>query len=53
MPTAALPPLNADDQVGPRQCGRCRLMFPGDPSLFADAIPDWWLCPACRFELLE
>jgi hypothetical protein len=27
-------------------------MFDGDPALFAAAIPDWWLCPACRSTLL-
>jgi len=36
----------------PRQCGRCRSMFPGDPDLFAGAIPDWWLCAPCRSILL-
>jgi hypothetical protein len=32
----------------PRQCGRCRLVFPGDPTLDAHAISYWWLCPPCR-----
>lgn len=32
----------------PRQCGRCRAMFPGDPTLYAPAQPDWWACPRCR-----
>jgi hypothetical protein len=30
----------------PRQCGRCRLFFPGD--LDAEAVSRWWLCPPCR-----
>ena len=37
------------DDVPQRQCGRCRQRFDGDPTLDApDAIPDWWLCPACH-----
>jgi hypothetical protein len=36
----------------PRQCGRCRSMFPGDPTLHPNALPDWWLCPPCRTALL-
>jgi hypothetical protein len=39
-------------QPPPRQCGRCRLMFPGDPTLHPTALPDWWLCPPCRAALL-
>jgi len=32
----------------PRQCGRCRLSFPGDPALDAATGPKWWLCEPCR-----
>jgi hypothetical protein len=35
----------------PRQCGRCRLMFEGDPTLYAPAKPDWWVCQPCRAAL--
>ena len=35
----------------PRQCGRCRQLFDGDPALHADAIPDWWACEPCRAKL--
>ena len=34
--------------VSARQCGRCRELFDGDPSLHARAIAEWWLCDACR-----
>lgn len=36
----------------PRACGRCRLVFEGDPTLHAAAIPQWWVCPTCRTILL-
>jgi hypothetical protein len=36
----------------PQQCGRCRLLFEGDPTLHPAARPDWWLCPQCRAILL-
>jgi hypothetical protein len=42
-PGAAEPP--------PRQCGRCRLMFEGDPTLYAPAMPGWWVCRPCRTAL--
>jgi len=35
-----------------QQCGRCRLLFEGDPTLHPTARPDWWLCPPCRAILL-
>jgi hypothetical protein len=35
-----------------QQCGRCRLHFPGDPSLDGAAQAAWWLCPPCREVLL-
>lgn len=39
-------------QVAPRQCGRCRQSFDGDPSLYPGALAEWWLCPPCRTALL-
>lgn len=42
----------ADGEVRPRQCGRCRSMFEGDPTLHPAAMPEWWLCPQCRAVLL-
>ena len=42
----------ADNQPPPQQCGRCRLLFEGDPTLHPPALPDWWLCPSCRAILL-
>ena len=35
-----------------RQCGRCRGMFDGDPTLSVQGLKDWWLCPACEAVLL-
>jgi hypothetical protein len=40
------PPGGTD--VPPRQCGRCRAMFDGDPTLHLLGSPDWWVCPTCR-----
>ena len=37
----------------PRQCGRCQLIFPGDPDLFVGVTGDWWLCATCRPILLH
>ena len=31
----------------PRQCGRCRQFFPGDPTPDPEA-PKWWLCSPCH-----
>ena len=46
-------PFEPEQQtVRPRQCGRCRKMFDGDPTLHPTAIPDWWACPPCRAVLL-
>jgi hypothetical protein len=42
----------AVDEPPTRQCGRCRLLFEGDPTLHPTAQPDWWLCPPCRAILL-
>ena len=49
MPLAA-PALTLE--TAPRQCGRCRQLFEGDPTLHPDALPEWWLCPTCRTALL-
>jgi hypothetical protein len=27
-------------------------MFDGDPTLYAPAKPDWWVCPPCGAALL-
>jgi hypothetical protein len=35
----------------PRQCGRCRGTFPGDPTLPRGVQLGWWACPPC-YELL-
>jgi hypothetical protein len=40
------------DGVRPRQCGRCRQFFEGDPAEPPDVIAEWWLCPPCREVLL-
>lgn len=42
-----------DAEPPPRQCGRCRVMFEGDPTLYAPAKPDWWVCPPCRAALFR
>jgi hypothetical protein len=42
----------ADHELLPRQCGRCRLLFEGDPTLHPPAQPGWWLCPPCQATLL-
>lgn len=41
-------PIEGATRLPPRQCGRCRSLFEGDPSSHATALPDWWLCPPCR-----
>jgi hypothetical protein len=43
--------VRSDAEPPPRQCRRCRLMFEGDPTLYAPAMPDWWVCPPCRAAL--
>ena len=42
VPSNALPAL-AGSELPPQQCGRCRLLFDGDPTLHPPAQPDWWL----------
>jgi hypothetical protein len=49
---ATVDPEPDDDQVLPRQCGRCRTMFKGDPTLAVRARMDWCLCPTCEAILL-
>ena len=57
--TVAPPPIDValaagaedDGDLPRRQCGRCRLMFPGDPELVPGTIPDWWVCTPCRSAL--
>ena len=46
------PGLDHDDEPGPRQCGRCRMMFEGDPTLDVRARNDWCLCLTCEAILL-
>jgi hypothetical protein len=41
-----------DELARPRQCGRCRRTFAGDPTLNSSALPEWWLCPPCHEALL-
>jgi len=57
MPTEAVvhaEPLSTGERADPasRQCGRCRSIFAGDPSLWAPGPPAWWLCPPCRMILV-
>jgi len=53
LPVPALAALPvAGDEERPRQCGRCRLFFDGDPALPPDAKPEWWICPPCHEILL-
>ncbi len=35
-----------------RQCGRCRVLFAGDPTLDAQVRNEWWLCPPCEGTVL-
>jgi hypothetical protein len=44
--------VDEHDAIPPRQCGRCRQLFAGDPTLHPTPFPDWWLCPPCRTALL-
>jgi hypothetical protein len=50
---APQPPRALADAVVPlRQCGRCRGMFEGDPTVAPGPFPDWWLCDDCQRKLL-
>ena len=60
-PPILLPALASDDAVAepadgealpPRQCGRCRMMFEGDPALDIRMRNEWCLCRACEAALL-
>lgn len=54
-PAAAVAPIiepEDGDELPPRQCGRCRMMFDGDPALDIRARNDWSLCPTCELSLL-
>ena len=42
----------AEALPAPRQCGRCRGMFPGDPTLPRGVERGWWACPPCHEVLL-
>ena len=52
LPESAAAGTPKVEEMRPRQCGRCRAMFEGDPSLHPTAIPEWWLCGPCRSALL-
>jgi hypothetical protein len=39
------------EPLAPRTCGRCRALFPGDPTLHPAAIAEWWACDDCRAEM--
>ena len=41
-----------DDAALTRQCGRCRMMFAGDPTLDILVRNEWALCPSCEAILL-
>ncbi len=48
---AVVEPADGED-LPPRQCGRCRMMFDGDPALDIRLRNEWALCPACEATLL-
>ena len=48
---AVIEPDGSED-LPPRQCGRCRMMFEGDPALDIRLRDEWSLCPACEAILL-
>jgi hypothetical protein len=50
---AVQPAVDDDADVPARQCGRCRLMFDGDPTLAPYGPSSFWLCPPCRSRLLD
>ncbi len=39
-------------QAATRQCGRCRALFPKDPTLHEFGPAEWWLCEPCREVLI-
>jgi hypothetical protein len=55
LPVAAVDAIiepEEGNELPPRQCGRCRMMFDGDPTLDASVRNGWALCPACDAILL-
>jgi hypothetical protein len=40
------------EAVRERRCGRCQVMFPGEPGQHATAQLGWWMCPPCHEALL-
>ena len=50
-PDAVIEPDDGEE-LPPRQCGRCRMMFDGDPALDIRLRNEWWLCPPCEATLL-
>lgn len=50
-PAAVIDPDDSQE-LPPRQCGRCRMMFEGDPALDISMRNEWCLCPACEAILL-
>jgi hypothetical protein len=44
--------VDGHETLAPRQCGRCRQLFEGDPTLPPAALQEWWACPPCRLALL-
>jgi hypothetical protein len=45
-------PYTGNEPLQLRQCGRCRRIFPADPALHLNGLPEWWLCPSCHELLL-
>jgi hypothetical protein len=55
VPVLAVEAIAEPDDSGgvpPRQCGRCRMMFDGDPTLDIRARREWAVCPSCEAILL-
>ena len=50
-PERGVPAERTSGPPTPRQCGRCRLVFPGNTTLDASVAPKWWVCPPCRIKL--
>ena len=52
LETEAVVEIDGSEELPPRQCGRCRMMFEGDPTLDVRLRNEWCLCPACDAILL-
>jgi hypothetical protein len=52
VPSDAIDGVSCSRPPPPRQCGRCRLFFCGDPTLEPSSQAAWWLCAPCRSTLL-